>query len=79
MVAPGLFWQLLGPGQNCEVNNCQQPAYKICDMRRKVFNAKFQGCGKKMCLAHANVRQNNIRDEYGHHKTRLYDGYHCTD
>ena len=32
-VAPGIIWNLLGPGQNCEVDNCGQPAYKLCDFK----------------------------------------------
>jgi hypothetical protein len=38
-------------GNACEVDNCGQPAYKICDDSTELLTG-WRGCGKNMCMAH---------------------------
>jgi hypothetical protein len=56
MVVEGIYWNPLGPGQNCEVDNCGSPAYQICNKEMDCCGNKgFKGCGRKMCMAHCSL------------------------
>ena len=45
MVFPGIMWTPLG--KTCEINNCQQEAYKHCDHEfSSCGTTYFKGCGK---------------------------------
>ena len=48
-----VWWNSLGPGIVCQVDNCGNLAYKYCDKTLECGTTElFKGCGKAMCLAH---------------------------
>jgi hypothetical protein len=57
----GVFWNPLGPGQICEIDNCRAPAYQTCTKDVPFYGNKkfFKGCGKKMCMAHCSLVMNS--------------------
>ena len=62
-------WYPLGPGIMCQVDSCEQAAYKVCDMQiKKKFctfeEIAFEGCGKQFCLEHAKFEKGKIKKKY---------------
>ena len=74
-VVSGIYWNALGPGQVCEVDNCGNPAYQICNKDvtccGKIFH---KGCGRKMCMGHCYL---DVRRSKG--KGTFLAGYNCKD
>lgn len=59
IIAPRvLIWDPLGPGKNCQVDNCKQQGYAICDQRTQFYSCieTWKGCNRRFCYKHANLR-----------------------
>ena len=74
MVCDGVYWNALGPGQVCEVDNCGNAAYQICNYDHNCCRSYYKGCGKKMCMAHCHI----VFKESSHGK-QLVHYYNCKD
>ena len=48
-VFPGVVWSPIG--KPCEIDECGELAYRICD----ISSCGFDGYGKAMCIKHCNI------------------------